>query len=94
MKNNNKSECTIKFVDKALTLIGKHANLKETETVKHFTAQLTDKNGEDVSKGYKKNLCLAYNKFCKYYKIKCEMPLYEPEAKTIKIQPKKKLKCS
>jgi len=50
MKNNNKSEYTIKFVDKALTLINQHANLNESETVKHFIAHLKDKNGEDVSK--------------------------------------------
>jgi hypothetical protein len=80
--NNNKSEYTIKFVDKALTYINQHTNLNEPETVKHFIAQLKDKNGEDVFNGYKKNLCLAHNKFCKYCKIKWEMPLYEPEAKT------------
>jgi hypothetical protein len=76
MKNNNKSDYTIKFVDKALTYISQHANLNEPEKVKAFIASL------DVSNGYKKNLCLAYNKFCKYYKIQWEMSLYEPEAKT------------
>ena len=85
MKNNNKSEYTIKFVDKALTYINQHANLNKPEEVKSFIANL------EVSNGYKKNLCLAYNKFCIYYKIQWEMPLYIPEAKLIKIPTKEKL---
>jgi len=85
MKNNGKSSYSIKFVDKSLTYISKHANLNQPEEVKHFIASKT------VSNGYKKNLCLAYNKYCKYYRIQWEMPIYKPEPKTIKIPTREKL---
>jgi len=79
MKNIGKAESSIKFVDKALTYISKNADLNEPETVKQFIAKLQTKNG------YKRNLCIAYNKYCKYYKIEWEMPLYKTEARAIKI---------
>jgi integrase len=85
MKNDNKSDYTINFTRKALTFLAKHASLSEPESVKHFIAQ------HEVSDGYKRNLCIAYNKFCKYYKIKWEMPLYLQEAKNITLPTKEKL---
>jgi integrase len=85
MKNNARSEYTIKFTDKALTRISKHANLNEPEQVKQFIANLQATNC------YKKNLCLAYNKYCKYYQIKWQMPHYQPEEKRIKIPTTQKL---
>jgi hypothetical protein len=75
MKNNAKSDYSIKFVDKALTYISKHADLNEPEQVKQFIASKT------VSNGYKKGLCIAYNKYCKHYGIQWQMPFYTPEAK-------------
>lgn len=71
MKNNNKSDYTINFTRKALTMRSKHTSLSEPETVKHFIAQLKTKDG------CKRNLCIAYDKYCKYYKITWEMPLYQ-----------------
>ena len=85
MKNDNKSNYTINFTRKALTFLAKHASLSEPEAVKHFIAQ------HNVSDGYKRNLCIAYNKFCKYYKIKWQMPLYIQEAKNITLPTKEKL---
>jgi len=85
MKNNNRSDYSIKFTDKALTYISKHANLNKPEEVKTFIANL------QTSNGYKRNLCIAYNKYCEYYKIEWEMPLYKTEAKTIRIPTKEKL---
>jgi len=85
MKNIGKADSSIKFVDKALTYLSKHADLNEPEEVKTFIAN------KNVSNGYKKNLCIAYNKFCKYYQIQWEMPLYKPEVKTIKIPTKEKI---
>jgi len=64
MKNDNRSDYTINFTRKALTFLAKHTSLTEPEAVKHFTAQ------HKVSDGYKRNLCIAYNKFCKYYKAR------------------------
>jgi integrase len=85
MKNNAKSDYSIRFVDKALTYISNNSNLNEPEQVKQFIANL------NVTNGYKKNLSLAYNKYCKHYQIEWKMPLYAPEAKTIKIPTKEKI---
>ena len=85
MKNEGRSDYSIKFVDKALTYLSKHTNLNEPEQVKQFIANI------QASNGYKRNLAIAYNKYCKYYKIQWNMPLYQPEAKTIKIPTKEKL---
>jgi integrase len=85
MKNDNKSDYTINFTRKALTFLAKHASLTEPEAVKHIIAQ------HKVSDGYKRNLCIAYNKFCKYYKIQWQMPLYLQEAKNITLPTKEKL---
>jgi len=80
MKNQNRSDYTIKATDKALTFISKHADLNEPEQVKQFIA-----NKQNVSDGYKKNLCIAYNKYCQYYQIEWEMPLYKPATKIRRI---------
>jgi integrase len=85
MKNDNKSDYTINFTRKALNFLAKHTSLSEPEAVKHFIAQLK------TSDSYKRNLCIAYNKYCKFYKIEWTMPLYLPEAKNIKLPTKEKL---
>jgi integrase len=85
MKNLGKSDYSIRFTSKALILLSKHADLNNPEAVKTFIASL------NTTSGYKKNLCIAYNKFCQYYQIKWEMPLYKPEEKQIKIPTKEKL---
>jgi hypothetical protein len=85
MKNDNKSDYTINFTRKSLSFLAKHTSLSEPEAVKHFVAQL------DSSDGYKRNLCIAYNKCCKFYKMDWTMPLYLPEAKNIKLPTKEKL---
>jgi hypothetical protein len=50
MKNNGKSDYSIKTVDKALTYISKHADLNEPETVKQHIAN------KNVTDGTKKTL--------------------------------------
>jgi integrase len=79
MKNNAKSDYSIKFTDKSLTYISKHADLNQPEQVKQFIANLQTTNC------YKRNLIIVYNKYCKYYQITWEMPHYKIDAKTIKI---------
>jgi integrase len=85
MKNDNKSDYTINFTRKALNFLSKHTNLNEPEAAKAFIANLQSRNG------YKRNLCIAYNKFCKHYQIQWTMPHYEPEAQNIKLPTKEKL---
>ena len=85
MKNNGQSEYSIKFANKALTFLSQHTNLDQPEQVKQFIAN------RNVSNGYKRNLSIAYNKYCKYYNITWEMPLYKQESKAIKIPTKEKI---
>ena len=82
LKNNAKSDHTIKFVDKSLTYINKHADLNQPEQVKQFIANL------QTSNNYKKNLVFAYNQYCKYYKIQWNKPLYRQQPKAIRIPTK------
>jgi integrase len=85
MKKDNKSDYTINFTRKALTFLSKHTSLSEPEAVKMLVAE------HKSSDGYKRNLCIAYNKFCKYYKIEWNMPTYHPESKGIRIPTKEKI---
>jgi len=79
LKNNGKSKYTITFVDKSLTHLSKHADLDKPEEVKQYIAS------KEVSNSYKKNLCFAYEQYCKYHNIKWEMPLYRQDPKGFKI---------
>lgn len=85
MKNNNKSNYTIRFVRKSLTYICNHTNINNPEAVKTLIASMK------VSDGYKKNLCTAYNTYCKAYGIQWNKPQYRQEAKHIHIPTKEKL---
>ena len=86
MKLNNNSEYTINFTRKALATISRHADLNQPQEVKMFIALL-----KNVTDGYKKNLCIAYNKYCKHKNIKWEMPKYTPEARNIALPTREKL---
>jgi hypothetical protein len=72
-------------IQKSLICISKHTSLNEPEAVKMFIANLK------TSDSYKKNLCVAYNHYCKHYKIKWNMPKYIQEAKNISLPTKEKL---
>lgn len=85
MKNDNKSEGTIRFPCKAPSLFSRNARLAEPESVKAFLAQ---KNGTD---SYKRNLAIAYNKYCKFYGLELRMLFYQQEAKVTKLPAKEKL---
>ncbi len=85
MEKDAKSKYTIHFTYKALSLLAKHCKLEDPERIRTFIAKM------NVSNGYKRNLCIAYNKFCKYYKISWNMPTYHPESKGIKIPTKEKI---
>ncbi len=85
MEKEGKSQYTIHFTSKALALLNQNCNLQNPEQVKTFIAK------KNVSNAYKRNLCIAYNKFCKHYKIQWNMPRYRPEAKRMKIPTKEKI---
>jgi integrase len=85
MKKDNKSDYTINFTRKALAYLSKHASLAEPEAVKMFIAEL------ESSDGYKRNLCIAYNKYAKFYGITWNMPKYREPAKNIALPTKEKI---
>jgi len=85
MKKDNKSDYTINFTRKALTYLAKHAAMSEPEAVKMLIAELKS------SDGYKRNLCIAYNKYAKFYGINWSMPKYREAAKNIALPTKEKI---
>ena len=85
MKNNAKSDYTIRNYDKLLRHISKYADLDNPEEVKRFIAN------KPTSNGHKKNLSLAYNKYCEYYKLVWELPEYKQEPKQIRIPTKEQV---
>ena len=85
MKNNNKSDSTIKLTDKILIYISKHADLGNPEEVKQYIANKT------ASDGTKRNYCTAYDRYCKHYGIQWKMPKYKIEAKRRKIPTTEKI---
>ena len=92
MENNGKADSSIRDINKSLIYVSKHADLHNPEDVKHFIATLKKKDETDASNSYKRNLCLAYNKFCEYYKIEWKMPYYKPQPKAIRIPTKAQIK--
>jgi len=85
MKLSNKSNYTINFTRKALNTISKHANLDKPDEVRMFIAML------NTTDGYKRNLCIVYNKYAKFYNIAWNMPRYREEAKNIALPTKEKI---
>jgi len=85
LENNGRAKSTIESTHRILTYISKHANLNNPEQIKQFIAN------HQCSNAYKKNMCLAYNRYCQYYQIQWEMPKYKPQQHPIKIPTKRKL---
>jgi len=85
MKKDNKSDYTINFTRKALNFLAKHTSLDEPEAVKLVVAELK------ASDGYKRNLCIAYNKYAKFYGITWIMPKYREPPKNIALPTKEKI---
>jgi integrase len=85
MKKDNKSDYTINFTRKALSFLSHHTSLAEPEAVKLFIAT------HKASDGYKRNLCIAYNKYCKFYDIAWNMPKYREPAKNIALPTREKI---
>ena len=85
MKNNGKAETTIHFTRKALQFLAKHADLNNPEQVKQFIAN------HEVSNHYKRNLCIAYNKYLEHTNQTWNMPLYRQPSKMPNIPTTAKL---
>jgi len=84
LKKNGRSDDTIKNTDKLLRHLDQHTDLNNPEAIKEFIATKT-------SSGYKRNLCIAYNKYAQYCKIKWDMPFYKRQSKMIRIPTKEQV---
>ncbi|MCS7115109.1 MAG: tyrosine-type recombinase/integrase [Candidatus Bathyarchaeota archaeon] len=73
------SDYSIYFTSKALRFLAKNCNLNDPESVKAFIGSL------NVSNGYKRNLCIAYNKYVKCNGLSWNMPLYKVSNRLPKI---------
>ena len=79
MENDGRTDGTIKNTAKLLRTLELHTDLENPQAVKHFIAS------KKISNNYKRNLCIAYDKYCKYYKIEWEKPIYRPNPKMVRI---------
>lgn len=79
MKNKGRSDYTIRLVRVSLKHLNRHADLDNPDQVKQFIAQ------KETTTAYKQKLCYAYNKYCQYYKIQWEQPIYKPEPKPVRL---------
>jgi hypothetical protein len=71
-------EGTVITLGRQLRHLARYADIHDPESVKHFIANKKKKDGDKCSNAYKDILCLAYNRFCKFYERKWEMPTYTP----------------
>jgi integrase len=85
MKKNGLSDYSIRFTFKALKFLSKNCNLNDPENVKSFISSL------NVSNGYKRNLCIAYNKYVKVNGLSWNMPLYKVSSKLPRVPSSEKV---
>ena len=79
MSKKGRSDDYIKFTDKALIRISKHADLNNPEQVLNWLTNL------ETSNHYKRNVASAYNEYLRFYKIDFTMPSYKADDKLPKI---------
>jgi integrase len=85
LENNGYSRFTIESTDQILRRISQHVDLNKPEEVKRYIAKHISTDG------YRRNMCVVYDRYCKYYKIHWEMPRYRIPQQHIKIPTKEKL---
>ena len=85
MKNNGRAKCSVKSTEKALGFLNDNTDLNNPEQVKQFIAN------HNVTNGTKRNLCIAYSKFCNYYQMVWTPPIYKQEPKPRRIPTREKL---
>lgn len=85
LKNNGKSDYTIRNVDKFLNILNQNCNFDNPEEVKGFIAN------HKVTNNTKECYSYAYRKYCKFYEINAKIPFWKPDAKQIKLPTNEKL---
>ena len=85
MKNSGKADCSIKTTEKFLHQLNDHVDLYNPEAVKNWIAN------HQVTTATKRNLVLAYSKFCKVTDIPFEKPIYKDNHRPRRIPTKQKI---
>ena len=79
MKKEGYSDYTTNFTRKALSLLDKHCDLDNPESIKNFLAQ------NESTDGYKRNLVYSYERYSKYHDLTWNRPKYRFKNKLPKI---------
>ncbi len=85
MKNNGNADCSIKSVEKFLHQLNDNIDLFNPEAVKNWIAN------HQVSTGTKRNMVLAYSKFCEVAHIPFKKPIYKDNPRPRRIPTKQKI---
>jgi integrase len=87
LKKKGRADTTIKSIGKCLTLLAKHCDLENPESIRTFIATF------DRTNGYKKQLCFAYDNYVKIYGLTWNRPNYYVASKMPKIPQEAKIDC-
>jgi integrase len=86
LRKNGTKPSTLYSLKNQLKHLDRYTDIHDPEKVKDF---ISKKNKSD---SYKLRLCVAYNCFCKYYKIQWEMPYYQSDKKMPKLPTEEQIK--
>ena len=91
LEGKGRSKSTQIAYEKNLYYLAQRADLNNTEEVDLAIARYIKKDGHPATNNYKGKLCDCYARYCKFYKIIWEKPIYTPEEHG--IQPPSNEKC-
>jgi integrase len=91
LEGKGRSKSTQIAYEKNLYYLAQRADLGNTSEVDLAIARYIRKDGYPASQNYKGKLCDCYARFCKFYGVDWEKPIYTPEDRG--IQPLSDEKC-
>ena len=91
LEGKGRSENTRTAYEKNLKALAIREDLKDTKAVELAIARYKKKNGRPITNNYKSKLCDHYARYCKFYKIEWEKPIYTPEDTTIQPPTQEKI---
>jgi hypothetical protein len=91
LEGKGRSKSTQVAYEKNLYYLAQRADLGNTCEVDLAIARYIRKDGKPASQNYKGKLCDCYSRYCKFYGIEWEKPIYAPEDRG--IQPPTDEKC-
>ncbi len=92
LEGKGRSRSTQTAYEKNLYYLAQRADLNNTVQAELAIARYIKKDGHPATNNYKGKLCDCYARYCKFYKIFWEKPIYTPEEHG--IQPPSNEKCA